>query len=276
MYEVNLSRKKFGAAAGFKDIEDLYKAVRSEHRRASKIAKQQAGKTAAWRKLAPDVRSPDLVALGRGLARPALVLDADGDPDTNANPYAAVWLGTGVVAGPRGEWRHRISIDCAALPVNPRKLTGVISVYESVGKDNYMCEHAVRHDPQATLPVATDGTKLYSSPLESLPPIQFLFKRGPAQVQEWLAAQSWTSADYSKQMPDPEPGRRYLDAWFANHPMFTERGYAMLGGWLMPFPEGDWEELAEQTLLLMTIKDAEPYIEVWDDGRELRCISRIT
>jgi hypothetical protein len=259
-----------GPSLSFKDIKDLYQAIRPVYKLAAKQARQQARKAAEWRKANPDVTSPNLVEIGRSLAHPALSLAPQGDN------YAAVWLGTGVVPEPEGEGHHRISIACDALPVNPRKLTGVISVYEGTRAERFASRHVAIHDPRAKLPRTTDGTKLYGTPFESLPPVQFLFKRGPAAVKKWLKSQDWDSEDPSSYMPDHEPARWYLDAWFANHPVLTNQGYAMLGGWLMPFPEGDWEELVGQTLLLTTIKDAEPYIELWDDGKSLRCIPRIT
>jgi hypothetical protein len=50
----------------------------------------------------------------------------------------------------------------------------------------------------------------------------------------------------------------------------------MLGGWPVPFPDGEWEKLLTKTLLVLTLEDAEPWVEVWDDGKRLRPFGRIT
>lgn len=50
----------------------------------------------------------------------------------------------------------------------------------------------------------------------------------------------------------------------------------MLGGWHMPWPEGDWVELIDRPLLVFTFEESEPWVEVWkwDDGYKI--IQRIT
>jgi len=49
----------------------------------------------------------------------------------------------------------------------------------------------------------------------------------------------------------------------------------MLGGWSLPF-DYDWERLVRKPLFLLTIRESEPWIEVYDDGRKLLGFSRIT
>jgi hypothetical protein len=39
--------------------------------------------------------------------------------------------------------------------------------------------------------------------------------------------------------------------------------YAVLGGWHFPWPEGDWYDHLEDRFIGMTLRDSEPWVEVW-------------
>jgi SMI1/KNR4 family protein SUKH-1 len=204
------------------------------------------------REAPPTSPAPDLLAVGKSLAREAILLDIDGDT------YAAVWRGHGVVPPPAGNWEHVISFDCAALPQNPRKLRGVISLYESHDR----CDFDFRHDRTAKLPKTTDGTKLYGTAFESLPDIAVVLRHGPREVKEWAESRppgyQKTAAAYNNANLDSDP--------FSNN-----RGYAMLGGWppqLGYFDDEDWDRMMSRALLLFKTED-QPQIELWDDGKKM-------
>jgi hypothetical protein len=204
----------------------------------------------------PAVPTPNLVAIARTLARPAVVLTKRG------KDYAAIWRGAGVVPGPKGDWEHLISVDCTKLPLNPRKLKGVLSVYESTGPNNFRCEHVVHHDPKARLPAKTDGVKLFGSAYSCPPPPNALLEEGPREVNRWSD---------SKPLDYQETVQAYVNHYFKHYP---PNGHAMLGGWSDPM--GHEIEKWMKTLLLITFEDAEPFVEVWDDGKRLRAYGRIS
>ena len=39
----------------------------------------------------------------------------------------------------------------------------------------------------------------------------------------------------------------------------------MIGGWHMPCADFDWHELLDSTLLIQTLEDSEPWVEVFMD-----------
>jgi hypothetical protein len=208
-----------------------------------------------------------LIAEGRTLTRQALALRPNG------KNYVAIWGGTGVVPlAKKGEWQHRFSFACHALPQNPHKFTGVISLYMNVERKHFG-KTAVVPDPQATLPTKTDGEKLYGHPFECLPPVEVVLDQGSQAVQDWVEDIGWTVDDDA---PLHKPVGDYIREYMQHHPYFTWDCDAMLGGWLMPFPEGDWKKFASKPLLIFTIRDAEPHYELWDDHGRLKLVERIT
>ncbi len=69
---------------------------------------------------------------------------------------------------------------------------------------------------------------------------------------------------------------KYLPVWQSNCPLYTNEAAAVLGGWHFPWPDGDWEELQNKPLLVWTIDDSEPWVEVWKEPNGFRVIQRIT
>jgi hypothetical protein len=245
--------------------QHLERVRQSQQEAWAKLKKRQAGGAV---RLTPE----ELIAAGQQLARPAVALYDKG------KQYAAVWRGSGVVAPGRGQWRHWISLDTRFLPDNPRKRQGVISVYEGFGDGERMSDLKVVHDKQAALPKETDGTRLYAKEFQCLPDVDAVFQFGPQKLKDWKEA-IWESDDDYKKSPDKE----YLKLVRDQHPFSTNDGaYAMLGGWSWCFTwcysideEYPWH-LLEKALIVLTIAESEPWIEVFDDGKKFVAFSRIT
>jgi hypothetical protein len=213
----------------------------------------------------------DLQAEARRLARPAIMLSADGEE------YAACWQGTGVVPPPPGRWEHWISLDTSFLPDNPRGRGAVLSVYLCTEDDDRFHQVAVTQDHAAVLPRVPDGERLFVHRAACLPPIEAIFRFGSEPIQTWLAANEWNPDwGYNDNFADSGPVETYLKAFQSEHPFFhDEEFYSMLGGWSMCFDE-DWATLVAKPLLLLTIRDSEPWLEVYEGGNELLGFSRIT
>jgi len=240
-----------------------YKQQPKQPKKADKPAK------AAAAPLSPD----ELIAEGRRLARPAVALHDTG------KKYAAVWRGTGVASPGKGEWRHWISIDTSYLPDNPRKLKGVVSLYDWFADDDRWGELKVVHDAKATLPRKTDGTKLYAQKFDCLPDVEAVFQFGSKKVKDWAKATSWdANAGFNM-----SPVREYQAEVQSQHPFATNDGtYAMLGGWSWCFTwcysideKYPWN-LMKKALIVLTIAESEPWLEVFDDGKKFVTFSRIT
>jgi hypothetical protein len=251
---------------GFEDLDDLYQTVQKDHAEAWAKAnkRSRAGKK-------PALTAETLLAEGRRLARPAVALRDRG------TEYAAVWRGAGVADPGPGEWRHWISIDAGFLPQNPRGMKGVVSVYDWFADDDRMGELRVVNDPQACLPVKPSGKRLFAHNIAVPPDVDALFHFGAQSLRDWLELNG-SYLDY-----DRPPVKDYLRAVRRQHPFSAGDGtYAMLGGWSWCFnwcygtdEEYPWH-LFDQALIVLTLEDSEPWIEVVDDGKEFQAFARIT
>ncbi len=175
------------------------------------------------------------------LVRPCVLLGRTPAP----GGVAAIWGGPGVVPSPSTPARHWLSIDCRFLPAGLGPASGVLSIYTFHGGRE---RGAAVHDSRAVLPPVADGA-LYARPARSLPP------------------------------PDTLPGTEtadYVRTWQAVCPLYTGEAAAVLGGWHFPWPDDDWEELRERPLLVWTLEESEPWVEVWGDGPGFQIIPRIT
>lgn len=258
---------------GFVNLDEHLEFVKRSHQEASKTAKKRrrpgAAKADSKAALTPD----DLIAEGRKLARPAVALHDTG------KKYAAVWRGAGVADPGPGEWRHWISIDTSYLPDNPRKLKGVVSLYEWFADDDRMGELKVVHSSKATLPRNSDGTKLFARRFDCIPDVDALIHFGSKRIRDWAKATDWEA----NPVYDRTPVKEYLDVVAAEHPFQSGDGaYAMLGGWSWCFnwcygidQKYPWQ-LMKKALIVLTIAESEPWLEVFDDGRKFVTFSRIT
>lgn len=184
------------------------------------------------------------IAQAHALARASVLLKRDGDR------FAAWWGGPGVVTAPDANHRHWLSIDCRFLPEGIGPDSGVLSVYtdEEDGESGFAV-----HDPQARLPRAdssADGEPLYAHPSRSLPP--------PDAFE------------------DGHDDDAYLAHWQDHCPMYADDIVAVLGGWHFPWPDGDWEQNRERSLLAWTLGESEPWVEVWGGGAAFQVMQRVT
>jgi hypothetical protein len=250
---------------GFQNLDEHLEFVKRSHQEVSAESRKRGAS-----KEPPTLTPEDLVAEGRKLARPAVALYDKG------KNYAAVWRGEGVADPGKGVWRHWISIDTSYLPDNPRKLKGVVSLYEN---DAHMFQLKVAHDPAAALPRQTDGTKLYARTFECPPDVDALMHFGSKKLRDWAKATYWDE----NPMYTSTPAREYLDVVSSQHPFQSHDGaYAMLGGWSWCFnwcysidEKYPWH-LMKKALIVLTIAESEPWIEVFDDGKRFVSFSRIT
>jgi hypothetical protein len=158
---------------------------------------------------------------------------------------AAVWGRDGVVPAPTGPYRHWISVDANYLP-SELGSHGVLSIYTNE-KD---CESGIAVFSQTAVLGNHKGDYLYAHVSRSLPP------------------------------PDASPeleNEAYTEQWMGNCPIYNDNDIvAVLGGWHFPWPEGDWEELRDRDLLVWTIEESEPWVEVWRSGDKINVMQRIT
>lgn len=210
----------------------------------------------------------ELIAEGLRLARPCIYLRKTGDD------FAALWGGEGIVPCGQGPFRHWLSISSRFIPGSEGERSGCLSIYTN---EDDCVTGIVALDEHRELPGASDELRLYAHPATSMPPLEAVFKLGSPEVLGWLAANNWEPEwGYNDNFPDRSPVDVYERAYQAQLPLFDDSAHAVLGGWHMPWPEGDWDELLNEKLVVWTFADSEPWVEVWRDGVNFRVIQRIT
>jgi len=183
----------------------------------------------------------DLLDTASRLARPCKLLKYIG----TSEDFAGVWGGAPTVSTPGEKFKHWLSIDCRFIPKGIAPTHGVISVFTNEAD---CASGLVAFDVHAKLTLS-GGKPLFAHDAQSYPPPDVL----------------------SEEHQDA-----YIPIWQANCPLYTEEAVAVLGGWHFPWPDGDWAELREKPLLLWTIEDSEPWVEVWGESAGFKVIQRIT
>jgi hypothetical protein len=61
-------------------------------------------------------------------------------------------------------------------------------------------------------------------------------------------------------------------------PLYFESDiHAVLGGWHWPGQDDDWHDLIDEQLMVLTVRDSEPWVEAWRTRTsQFKVIQRIT
>ena len=209
-----------------------------------------------------------LIEEGRKLQRPCAFLRAQG-----TGPVAAIWHAPDDEEIESTGHRCWLTVDARYIPGLPQSVSGFISVFT----DEEECEGG-RVRLARTWPKRA-GTKLYADSVSVLPPVDAVFQRGSEAVVEWLRANNWQRDwRYNDNFKDKAVVAGYHKVWFKEYPLYFEAGiYAVLGGWHWPGPDPDWEQLIDEQLMVLTIRDSEPWVEAWRTrAGDFKVIQRIT
>lgn len=120
------------------------------------------------------------------------------------------------------------------------------------------------------------STRLFAEQITSLPPVDAVFLLGSAAIEAYLRQHGWERTEpFNDNFPDRIPGL-YERQWQASCPMYADDAVAARGGWHFPWPDGDFRELVDSELVVWTIRDAEPWIEVFEKGGTYSVKTRVT
>ncbi|REK21201.1 MAG: hypothetical protein DWQ45_22630 [Planctomycetota bacterium] len=212
--------------------------------------------------------SEQLIAEGRELQRPSMFLRPQG-----RGPVAAVWH-------ERDEGQIERTGHHCWITVDSRHVCGLstsVSGYLRIFTDEEKCEGG-RVEVVPSWPDCA-GTKLYAHPASVLPPIDAVFARGSDAVGDWIRSHGWERTErYNDNFNDADIVREYERVWLDEFPLYNESDvYAVLGGWHWPCADDDWHHLIDETLMVLTVRDSEPWVEAWRTraGR-FKVIQRIT
>lgn len=210
----------------------------------------------------------ELIDEGRRLARPCVYLRTTGEH------LAAIWGGEGIVPCGEGPYRHWLSIDTRHITEGQSSRSGCLSIYTNEED----CETGVvAVDDSRTLPKVTEGLKLYAHHDSSFPPLEAVFKFGSSNLTQWLASNQWKPEwGCNDNFPDRTPVDMYEREYRNRLPLFSGDAHVVIGGWHMPWPDEDWDDLVGQQLIAWTFAESEPWVEVWQENGNYRVIQRIT
>lgn len=117
---------------------------------------------------------------------------------------------------------------------------------------------------------------LYAEPYVSLPPVDAVFLLGSETVERYLQKYDWPRNEPLNGNFPGEVAHEYQALWQQNCPLYRNDVAAAVGGWNMPWPDGDFENIISSELLIWTFEEAEPWIEVFRSGATHRVFQRIT
>ncbi len=211
------------------------------------------------------MKADQLLQEGMRLAKPSAWL-VRAQP---AESVAAVWGGEGFQSLAPG-LTHLLSIDLRHLPGGRLDTPSFLSVFNEPSDLEGV---AIVHD----LGLPRSGTTLAEHSRPSLPPTDALFLLGSRDLHEWLRDNDWKPEwGYNSNFRDSALVESYELAFQGQFPLYCGGAVATLGGWHMPWPDGDWEDLQRHRLIATTFEDAEPWVETWHIDGFFKVLNRVT
>ena len=212
--------------------------------------------------------SEELIKEGRALERPCAFLRPHG-----TGPVAAIWHERDDEEIESTGFHCWLTVDARQIPGLPERIPGYVSVLT----DEERCQGG-RVEIVESWP-GRPGTELFARSESVLPPIDAVFAHGSEAVQQWLASNNWPRNErYNNNFSDKAVVAPYERVWFREYPLYREDEiYAVLGGWHWPGPDDDWHELVDDQLMVLTVRDSEPWVEAWHTRKgQFKVIQRIT
>ncbi|MDF7777355.1 hypothetical protein P1X14_19005 [Sphingomonas sp. AOB5] len=205
----------------------------------------------------------DLLREGEALARPCFRLTADGE-----GSLGGYWGGARTDAGALRETpvlrdiEHLLTLDpaliaAAGIPVRANP----ISLYE-VTMNGELQLRLAESTAVAFEAVECSGDALFAVPAVSLPPLAALCLHGGDAVSGWLASLGLERHQYEAAAAAPL-GRDYEDVWFERSVFHGQDCDVIVGGWHQQWPDDDFYMPREMRLVAVTLRDAEPWRELW-------------
>jgi len=156
--------------------------------------------------------------------------------------------------------RHIVSVSESLLAeIGVRQ--GPLSLFEW---ESVKGERAVRVEADQRLrfrDLRFNGESLFATPELSFPPFAAVCLYGSARVAEWLGSQGLTRYDYWRVIDDLQV--QYTREWERRSPFCRNAGDLIVGGWHFLWPEDDFFVPPELQFVALTLRDAEPWFEIW-------------
>jgi hypothetical protein len=98
-------------------------------------------------------------------------------------------------------------------------------------------------------------------------------------IGAWIESLGWNRDwRYNSNFKGRKIVEEYERIWMSEFPVYFESDvHAILGGWHSPGADDDWHALIDEKLMVLTVRDSEPWVEAWRMPlNEYRVIQRIT
>ncbi len=207
----------------------------------------------------------ELIAAGETLSRQCFALGAE-----KAGNIVGYWRGERAdypnsvppEATAIRSWQHVLTIDTELLAA-----VGIVEHLPAIG---FAMVESIRGDSAGRILPSTvgiselqcEGDPLYAHPYRSLPPFEALCLYGGDAISAWLKKLGLARHDYFQAASEPV-AMAYQDYHAAHSPLTLDGAYAVVGGWHQMWPDDDFYLPLEMRLAVLTLKDAEPWYELW-------------
>lgn len=210
-----------------------------------------------------------LIAAARTLIKPCHLLI----PTDDIAHASAYWKGRGVTDPLSPFLEHWITIDCALIGENTERQEW-LSVWVNTEDWQTGASNRVHIEKPGTF---FDGVPLVARAAESLPPLDAVFRFGGEEIQRWLADNDWQPDwGYNDNFRDHDTVEKYESIYQETCPLYSSEAHAVVGGWHFPWPDDDWVDRLSEKLMIWTIADSEPWVEVWKTQGKLTVAQRHT
>lgn len=207
----------------------------------------------------------EMMAEGEALSRPSFLLNTEGE-----GKIAGYWGGERADQPNRvppqatalQSIRHIMTVDAGLLNQlglpTPAPTIGISEVALKNGDTAFK----VLSQGPAIDALECDGLPLYARPAPSFPPFEALCLYGSDRIADWLAGLGLQRHDYHAASYEAL-AMDYIDAVSERSPLPQGDADAVLGGWHQIWPEDDFFMPLEMRLALLTLREAEPWYELW-------------
>lgn len=208
----------------------------------------------------------ELIAEGESLERPSWILR----PEPTDSGVVACW------GGERHDEPNAVPPEATALR-NQRHIvtlsetllakTGVpqgpVSLFELVyadGNSTVLAKSGGRFQvPFKDLRIS--GEPLFATEERSFPPFAAVCLYGSSRVADWLAKQGLARHDYLRVTDELQT--LYTSEWNRRSAFCRNAGDVIVGGWHFLWPDDHFLTPPELKLVALTLRDAEPWLELW-------------
>ena len=207
----------------------------------------------------------ELIAEGEALSRPCFLLSVEGEGEV-----AGYWRGE------RADEPNRVPPEAKALRSIEHVVTVDARLLERVGLfvrsptvgfaevelANGDTVYRVLEPDLALSDLTCDGLPLHAVESRSFPPFEAVCLYAGGGVGAWLKGLGLQRHDYEAAAQEPE-AVAYFDAYAERAPLYRGDADVVVGGWHQAWPDDDFFLPLEMRLALLTLRDAEPWYELW-------------